>query len=421
MSPWAMALVALAIRLIVMPFTLPLQLDPARDHFGFGFEMGRVARSIAAGQGFSSPYPEPTGPTSLVAPAYPYILSGIFKLFGVYSTGSAIVSLALNNLFSALTCVPLFFIAKKIFGAGAPIWAGWIWAFFPYAIGLANRWIWDTSLTTFLFTLIVCVTLFLGESSDFAYWLGYGLLWGLTGLLNPSVLSTLPFVLGWLWFRRRRSLRNRVRPILISAVTCLACISIWVVRDFRTFGKLIPLRSNFALEFQLGNSEDTSHPDSDHLLPPDNPVEMEKFRKTSEMAYMAEKQKEVELFLRRQPGRFLWLTSRRILFLWTGVWGAHPGWSVDDELGIPNILVYSVLSLLAFRGSYRSFRNYVPSAGLLAIILLVFPFPYYITHPDVRYRHPIDPEIVLLAAYGAVPLSVSKRRALYNVSGEALV
>ena len=33
-----------------------------------------------------------------------------------------------------------------------------------------------------------------------------------------------------------------------------------------------------------------------------------------------------------------------------------------------------------------------------AIILLVFPLPYYISHPETYYFRPVDPLIVILAA-----------------------
>jgi hypothetical protein len=32
---------------------------------------------------------------------------------------------------------------------------------------------------------------------------------------------------------------------------------------------------------------------------------------------------------------------------------------------------------------------------------LVFPWLYYVTHPNLRYRHPIDPVLLLLAAVAA--------------------
>jgi hypothetical protein len=45
----------------------------------------------------------------------------------------------------------------------------------------------------------------------------------------------------------------------------------------------------------------------------------------------------------------------------------------------------------------------------LAVYPVIFPFLYYITHTSLRYRHPIDPEILLLTAtacaaiFGALP------------------
>src|SRR3984957_6856915 len=50
-----MVLAGLAIRLIVVGFLYPERTDPARDHWRFGGEAGRIARSIALGEGFSNP------------------------------------------------------------------------------------------------------------------------------------------------------------------------------------------------------------------------------------------------------------------------------------------------------------------------------------------------------------------------------
>jgi hypothetical protein len=38
----------------------------------------------------------------------------------------------------------------------------------------------------------------------------------------------------------------------------------------------------------------------------------------------------------------------------------------------------------------------------LATLLICFPVVYYITHLDERFRHPIDPIVVILAAFGAI-------------------
>jgi hypothetical protein len=37
------------------------------------------------------------------------------------------------------------------------------------------------------------------------------------------------------------------------------------------------------------------------------------------------------------------------------------------------------------------------------VLICVFPITYYITHPLMDYRQPIEPAIVVLAVAGAVP------------------
>lgn len=111
-----MVLAGLVIRLIVVGFLYPERTDPARDHWRFGGEAGRIARSIALGEGFSNPLFGQTGPTAWLSPIFPYLLAGIFKIFGIYSKTSALVALSFDSLFSALTCIPVFLIARMHFG-----------------------------------------------------------------------------------------------------------------------------------------------------------------------------------------------------------------------------------------------------------------------------------------------------------------
>src|SRR5690242_21911961 len=100
---WLMVLVALALRLLAMTIGHTYRFPARDDHFSFGWETGRLARSIANGDGFSSPFHDHTGPSAWIAPLYPYFLAGVFKIFGIYSNASAWVALAVNSLCSALT------------------------------------------------------------------------------------------------------------------------------------------------------------------------------------------------------------------------------------------------------------------------------------------------------------------------------
>jgi len=52
-----------------------------------------------------------------MTPIYPYFVAGVFKLFGIYSTTSAFVLLIIQAAISALTCLPIYYFAKKLFGS----------------------------------------------------------------------------------------------------------------------------------------------------------------------------------------------------------------------------------------------------------------------------------------------------------------
>jgi hypothetical protein len=52
-------------------------------------------------------------------------------------------------------------------------------------------------------------------------------------------------------------------------------------------------------------------------------------------------------------------------------------------------------------------RARTPYVFPAAIFILAFPFVYYATHASLRYRHPIDPIILMLTA---IAVTGAKRR-----------
>jgi hypothetical protein len=84
--------------------------------------------------------------------------------------------------------------------------------------------------------------------------------------------------------------------------------------------------------------------------------------------------------------------------MWTGFWSFHREYLREEPFDPENICFLSVLSLLSLAGLYRMFRTgYSTIAMLYLLVLLVFPVPYYLSHLDPGFRHPIDPLLVILA------------------------
>src|SRR6185437_3156378 len=92
-SIFFIVLLAFVLRLLVIVVGHTYRINPLRDHFSFGWEMGRIARSIVQGQGFSSPTDLNSGPTAWAAPVYPYVIAAAFKTFGLYSKAAAFAML----------------------------------------------------------------------------------------------------------------------------------------------------------------------------------------------------------------------------------------------------------------------------------------------------------------------------------------
>ena len=190
-----MVAAAWALRMVVVAAVFRDVADPARHYEQFGYEVGWIARSIAHHQGFSSPFFTLTGPTALLPPLYPYLLSVIFRVFGVYSVKSALTILTLNSIFSALTCVPIYLATRLSVNARVAMFAGWCWAIYPFAIYFSAGRVWEFSLTSLLVTTCFWLALSLHLDPRPARWLGFGALYGLAGLSNPAVFSLFPVLL----------------------------------------------------------------------------------------------------------------------------------------------------------------------------------------------------------------------------------
>lgn len=398
--------VALAVRVAFAWYEVRQISPQALSIVPFQTETGHIAYSIASGKGFSSPFQRDTGPTAWLAPVYPYLLAGIFKVFGIYSLPSFFAALALNILFSAGACVPIFCAGKRIAGLGVASAAAWLWALFPNGIIIPFEWIWDTSLSALLMATLLWATLELGESRRVLNWCLYGLLWGFALLTNPAGALLFPVLLAWAAYRTRDRARGAwlMRPALAVALALLCCLP-WTVRNYIQFHKLIPLRSNFAFELYIGNNEnyDDQHRGRPGAITQDR--EIVRYLHMGEAAFMEEEKRKAVAFIVEHPRIELWLISQRFVDFWTGTSTPVTAIRQANSLWLRLILLCNdVAPLCAFLGIIVLLATKNTYALPLVAIPIIFPLLYYVTHTSLRYRHPIDPVVLLLAAIGVYGL-----------------
>ena len=392
----------------------------------FAQETGNIAYSLASGKGFSNVFRRDTGPTAWLTPVYPLLVAASFKIFGTFTIASFFFLVFLNILFSTAVCVPLFYAGQSVANLAVGAAAAWLWALFPGAIMVPFEWIWDTSLSAFLAAALLWATILLPDSARIRDWCAYGLLWGLTLMTNPSLGSLFPFLLAWAaWRTRKRQAALPSTPHLsplkassLALALALLCCAPWTIRNYLVFHRLVPLRSNFPLELYIGNNEnyDDKHPRYPGFITKER--ETLRYFHMGEIPFMDEEKRKAMAFIVAHPRVELILFGQRFAAFWTGLPNALQNFLATDSWLVRTLLLCAALSGIgALAGIAVLLRRRSIYAFPLAVYPIVFPFLYYITHTSLRYRHPIDPVVLLLTAIAAQALwTFCAKRLLRKVS-----
>ena len=389
-----------SVRLFLVALVYKGFLDPARDHWEFAYEIGRVARSIALGHGFSNPYWANTGPTALLTPVYPYLLAGVFATFGVYTKTSALVFLGINTFFSAVTAVPVFLIARKIMDLRTAKVAAWVWAFFPYAINFSATTMWYHSFVALLLAVIFLLVLSLGSSDRLTAYAGFGALLGFAALTNPVMAGIIPFIGAWLWVALKRKHKRAWTATGAGLIAMIVTILPWPMRNERVLHHPVVFKDGFWLEVCVGNVNNSLHWWDGDEHPSGSVRENAQYEQLGELSYMAAKRRQGIDFIAAHPGAYALRSLRHAIFMWTGFWSVRRDYLQQEPLDPGNICFLSLLSLLSLAGLYYMFRDGRGTAArLFFLVLLSFPMPYYLSHLDPGFRHPVDPLLVILASF----------------------
>jgi hypothetical protein len=230
------------------------------------------------------------------------------------------------------------------------------------------------------------------------------LLWGFVLMTNPSLGSLLPFLLGWAayraWWKASRVENNSrlLQPAAALAIAILCCVP-WTIRNYSVFHRFVPLRSNFPLELYIGNNEnyDDQHPHYPGMVTKDR--ETWRYIKMGETPFMDEEMRKAKKFIFSHPRVEGILFYERFIAFWGGIPNPIDKFMQTDSLLVRSLILCAMLSGVgALAGVVVLIWKQSDYAFPLAIYPIIFPFLYYITHTSLRYRHPIEPEILLLTA-----------------------
>lgn len=403
-----------------------------------GFEVGRIARNIALGYGYGSPFVvlpgdvppaipslptdihpatappavvvnhPPIPPTAYVTPPIVLIWAAVFALFGPYSPFAMFLLLALQCGFMTLAVFLLHRTLATTLG--------------PRAGGLGLVLLITYPLSWFgtqdmrgeiLFLLFLGLSLFGSleylRGRRFTHLAVHAIGSALAVLTMPKTLFFFIAYHIWMMVRLRRDAaaaapaapagRPSVQWQYLAAVVLAALLSWspWLVFASINFKRPVLFGTGLSMQFWLGNNP-TVPADPHRSLyanfPYENQTERSLILSLGETEYARLCWRRFFDFVRDQPLTYVWLTARRIFAYWV----FNPDYLRPTRmLLIPWYLAYLAL---AAAGLYRiGWRNWNCLEQVIVIFFAFFPIVHLLSQCNVyRYRSPHEMLLVVLVA-----------------------
>jgi 4-amino-4-deoxy-L-arabinose transferase-like glycosyltransferase len=241
-----LVIVAILILALVIRVEVVVHTPDYRLLFDSG-DYDRHARSIAAGDGFPRTiFGAAGGPSAFRPPLYPYLLGGVYAIFGDVSGIDA--GRIVGAFFGSLVVFMIWLLARGLWGKLVGGLAALIAAVFPPLFVLNAA-----LLTEPLFLAIelgVLAALFAARRrGSWRYAALAGALCGLAALTRSNgALLVIPAVLAVWTVKPRLSRRGLVMPVAVVVAAVLMVVP-WTIRNAITFHGFVPIstQSGFAL------------------------------------------------------------------------------------------------------------------------------------------------------------------------------
>lgn len=414
------ALFALALALRVA-FVLSVE----RDGFAFNdiYFYHSIADQLADGNGFTNAQGEPTAQWP---PVYPLMLSFAYRLFGA----EPIAGELLNALIGALTVPVLYYLALRALGRREALFAGLALAVMPGQIFFADALLAET-LYTFLLVGLLALLVFLPDRRSSHALLGAVV--GVAALTRGEglFLLVLPLVFWGLSGARRGEMSRRLAVVALAALVVMLP---WIVRNAVVMDSFVPTGTNSAATLWSGHNPAA---DGGPTYPPQSLRQgLEELRGPErEIEWAALLRREALSYMTSHPLREAELVPQKIRSLNRGDSLAFYYWLIPDatperavsrdatarlnilaDAAYYALLTLFVASLLVFGRAFLRTRLLRTAIAFLALALVLYGFVFY---GNFRYRIPLEPLMMLVAAPLVARLADVRRGVTPTAEGSA--
>jgi 4-amino-4-deoxy-L-arabinose transferase-like glycosyltransferase len=358
-------------------------------------ETGRYTRQ----PGFSTMLysAEPGAPTSFRPPGWPFVLAGLYRVFGPAPMPARLALAAWN----AAGCVLLILLLRRLsFDRRAALAAGVVWALWP-----ASVWYPGTRSTTLSTESLAIPVLFLGllalahvGNGRGATPLAAGALLGGCALVRSNFSLLIPLAAAWILLATDGGRRQRVQRavLLLLGGALIACP--WMLRNRVLLG-------SFTIATQrepifLGNNAWARGSYDSEFFNDLNSAQVawisarhDQFQKRSEVEKGRIYTAEAITYAREHPARQAWLVARRALLFLSPLREKEDADNLFDWAFAP-------VGVLCLIGGAWVVKANPRSASLLALPVLATFFTCLLVLFLPRYRYPAEPMLIAVACQG---------------------
>lgn len=331
-------------------------------------------------------------------PLLPVLLAGIYAVAGHDYLAARVVM----ALLGAAACVAAMRLARPVFGAPAAALAGFMMAAYPKLIYYSGQIVTETPYVLLLLAAMGVLLAAGRAGASLWLWPAAGVLLGLATLCRSALLGFVPLACLAAALGGGRRLRAIGNAALVAGGFALV-MAPWWGRNAAVHGRFVPATTEGGFTFWVTNNERADG--GGHCFFPEDKAA---FDGLSEWEIDRQFYRMGWDWVRRHPGGFLRLAGAKFVRFWR-LWPHASEPAVGVFAAIMAGATFTPVLLLALWGAWAARRNWRPLLPIAAL------FGYYTAlHMSLmaitRYRLPLEPFLIVLAAHGAVELWTRRTR-----------
>lgn len=341
------------------------------------WEFGIIARNLLEGKGFQYDALTTSVPSAYMPPGLPFIYFLFFQVFGDGYTAFLLI-LIISSIIAVLTIYYSFILARMLFTETIGIYTAAYVAFSPIIIFSTMQF---NSVVHYhiLISLIILLILKITDNTSLAkhidffkkykYALSLGILFGIFLYFRSEMLGLLILTAAYFLYKRRTP------DAIIIVITAFLFILPWSVRNYNTFGKVMPITSSMGYNFYLGHGDEATtyeYKERLSLLTEDSTFELQKSKISLDIA---------KRYIVNNPANEVIESAKKVFSLWVAdLYRPQAKEALYLIIWIPTLMLFLYGSFISLKDQAMRTKLtfiYLYFIFSTSIVLIFFNIPRY--------------------------------------------